>query len=59
MLDMVATHDIGVKTNPFHGLEKLPELIELVHSGRLKGKGIITVDEEAMKTDRETTKKLV
>ena len=60
MLDLVAQHNITVKTNPFHGLEKLPDLLDLVHGGKLAGKGIIIVDEQAMKTEREaTSEKLV
>ena len=55
MLDLIAKHNITVKTNPFHGIKKLPELLELVHSGKLAGKGIIVVDEQAMKTEREAT----
>jgi len=51
MLDLVTEHNISVKTNPFYGLEKLPELIVLVESGKLKGKGIVIVDEEAIEKE--------
>jgi propanol-preferring alcohol dehydrogenase len=46
MLDVVAEHNISVKTNPFNGLMKIPALIELAHSGKMAGKGIIIVDEK-------------
>lgn len=46
MLEAVAKHKITVRTNPFQGLEKIPELVELAHSGNMAGKGIIIVDRE-------------
>jgi propanol-preferring alcohol dehydrogenase len=49
MLEVVAKHKISVRTNPFHGLEKIPELVELAHSGKMSGKGIIIVDREQIK----------
>lgn len=52
MLDLVTEHNISVKTKSFHGLERLPKLMQLVRSGKLKGKAIIIVDEEAMKKGR-------
>ncbi|KAK4888925.1 hypothetical protein LTR28_002856 [Elasticomyces elasticus] len=53
MLDVVAKHGIKVKTNPFDGLEKLPELVELAHGGKIQGKAIIIVDKEQIKKERE------
>ena len=35
MLDTVAKHRISVHTNPFNGLEKIEELVELAHSGKM------------------------
>jgi propanol-preferring alcohol dehydrogenase len=49
MLEVVAKHNITVRTNPFQGLEKIPELVELAHSGKMAGKGIIIVDPEQLK----------
>ena len=56
MLEMVAEHDISVKTNPFLGLKEIPKLLELAHSGRMAGKGVVIVDEDEMKRvkDRNT-----
>jgi propanol-preferring alcohol dehydrogenase len=48
MLEVVAEHKISVLTNPFQGLDKIPELVELAHSGKMKGKGIVIVDPKQM-----------
>ena len=53
MLDMVAEHNISVKTNPFFGLNEIPKLQELAHSGKMAGKGIVVVDQEEMKRVKE------
>lgn len=37
MLKCIAEHGIKVKTNPFHGLDKIEELTKLVHGGKIKG----------------------
>ena len=55
MLEVVAKNGITVKTNLFHGLEQLPELVRWAHSGRMQGKGIIIMDEEAVKREHEET----
>ena len=44
MLELVAKHNITVKTNPFYGLKEVPKLLELARSGKMQGKGIIVVD---------------
>lgn len=59
MLKVVADHNITVKTNPLSGLKKIPELLELAHSGKMKGKGIIIVDEQQIDEERKRTSKLV
>lgn len=53
MLKFVAEHGIKVKTNPFYGLDKIGELVDLVHGGKIQGKAIIVVDEEQIKKERE------
>lgn len=53
MLEMVAEHNIAVKTNPFFGLEEIPKLLELAHSGKMSGKGVIIVDGEEIKRVKE------
>jgi propanol-preferring alcohol dehydrogenase len=54
MLDTVAKDKITVASNPFDGLEKIPELIELAHSGKMSGKGMIIVDREQIKAERKS-----
>ena len=49
MMQTVTDHNITVKTNQFYGLEKIPELVELAHGGKMQGKGVIVVDEEQLK----------
>ena len=49
MLEMVAEHNITVKTNPLLGLHELPKLLELAHSGKMAGKGVVIVDEDEIK----------
>lgn len=53
MLEDIAKHNITVKTNPFYGLDKIKELTELVHGGKIQGKAIIIVDEEQIKKEKE------
>lgn len=53
MLKCIAEHGITVKTNPFHGLDKIDDLVEMVHGGKIQGKAVIVVDEEQMKREKE------
>ncbi|CAK7226140.1 hypothetical protein SBRCBS47491_006128 [Sporothrix bragantina] len=55
--DMVASitqHGLQLHTVPFEGLEKIHELVELVHSGTIKGKAAIVVDKEQVVRDDAT-----
>ncbi|GKT54664.1 alcohol dehydrogenase protein [Colletotrichum tofieldiae] len=42
----VAEHGTQLETNVFRGLDKIHELVDLVHTGRMSGKAVIIVDEE-------------
>lgn len=53
MLKCIAEHGVTVKTNPFYGLEKIGDLVEMVHGGKIQGKAIIVVDEEQIKREKE------
>lgn len=53
MVKLVADHNISVRTSPFYGLEKISQLIELAHGGKIKGKAVIIVDEEQIKKEKE------
>ncbi|KAH6988325.1 chaperonin 10-like protein [Ilyonectria sp. MPI-CAGE-AT-0026] len=46
MLAFVAEHKITVDTVAFHGLDSVPELLEVAHQGKLSGKAIVIVDPE-------------
>ena len=59
MLEVVAKHKITVSTNKFNGLEKIPELVELAHSGRMSGKGMIILDPEQIKAEHKVGAELV
>jgi propanol-preferring alcohol dehydrogenase len=37
----------------FNGLDQSEKLVELAHSGKMKGKGVITMDQEQIKKERE------
>ena len=45
MLDFVAENDIEVETNVYYGLDKVPQMFEDSHSGKMKGKSVVVVDE--------------
>lgn len=53
MLETAAKHGVTVKTNPFYGLDKIKELTEMVHGGKIQGKAIIIVDDEQIKKEQE------
>lgn len=53
MLEIVAEHGIKVRSNAFMGLEEIPKLVELAHGGKMVGKGLIIVDEQEQKKERE------
>ena len=52
MLNLVSKHKIKVETNVFHGLDKVPEMVHLSHSGKMKGKAVCVVDEEAIEQEK-------
>ncbi|KAF2140993.1 uncharacterized protein K452DRAFT_288377 [Aplosporella prunicola CBS 121167] len=59
MIDAVAKHRISVTTNPVYGLEAIPQLVELSHGGRLRGKGIVIVDRAQVDAEKEKGVELV
>ncbi|OQV06503.1 Alcohol dehydrogenase GroES-like domain-containing protein [Cladophialophora immunda] len=44
MLNDAGKHGIKVETNIFYGLEEVPKMVELAHSGKMKGKAVCVVD---------------
>lgn len=53
MLQLVAEHGISVNGNPFHGLGEIEKLVRLAESGRMKGKGLVIVDPEQIRKEKE------
>ncbi|KAK5154658.1 hypothetical protein LTR04_005957, partial [Oleoguttula sp. CCFEE 6159] len=49
MSDVIVEHNIKVKSNVFQGIEETPKVVELLRKGQYQGKGIIVIDEEAVK----------
>ncbi|KAF1971378.1 GroES-like protein [Bimuria novae-zelandiae CBS 107.79] len=45
MLQLVADHGISVHSNAFEGLGEMEQLIELAESGKMKGKGVVIIDQ--------------
>ncbi|KAI1269549.1 GroES-like protein [Xylariaceae sp. FL1019] len=44
MVRCIAEYGVKVSTKPFYGLDKAGELLDLVRSGKLRGKAVIVVD---------------
>lgn len=53
MLEIVSEHHFSVKTNSFFGLAEIPKLLDLVHGGKMAGKGLIIVDGEEQNRVKE------
>lgn len=53
MLKCIAEHGVTVKTNPFQGLEKIHDLVEMVHGGKIQGKAVIVVDQEQIEHEKK------
>ncbi|KAF7913849.1 uncharacterized protein EAF01_000255 [Botrytis porri] len=54
MLELVSKHNIKIQTNSFKGLGEIPKAVELAHSGRMKGKPVIIVDDEAIEREKKS-----
>ena len=53
MLKCIAQHGVTVKTNPFQGLDKIGDLVEMVHGGKIQGKAVIVVDPEQIEEEKK------
>ena len=58
-MDVVAKNRIKVKKTVMKGLDKIPELVKLVESGKMSGKGVIIVNEEDVRKQKEEVGELV
>lgn len=53
MLKFIAEKAIEIKKTVYDGLDKIEELLELVHSGKMQGKGVIVVDQNQIETEKK------
>lgn len=53
MVRFIAEHGLRVKTNVYEGLEKIEELLEVVHGGKIQGKAVIVVDGNQLEREKE------
>ncbi|OAP64755.1 hypothetical protein AYL99_00727 [Fonsecaea erecta] len=53
MLDNAGKYGINVETNLFYGLEEVPKMVELAHSGTMKGKAVCVVDRAEFEKENE------
>jgi propanol-preferring alcohol dehydrogenase len=54
MLNDVSKHNIKVETNLFYGLDEVPKMVELAHSGKMRGKAVCVVDRDELEKERVT-----
>jgi propanol-preferring alcohol dehydrogenase len=52
MLNDVSKYNIKVETNLFYGLEEVPKMVELAHSGKMKGKAVCVVDKDELEKEK-------
>ncbi|PVH85886.1 GroES-like protein [Cadophora sp. DSE1049] len=59
MLRVASENKISVRTNPFHGLKEIPKAVELAHSGKMQGKPVIIIDNEAIQKEKQSGLEMV
>ena len=59
MLKVASEHQISVRTNPFCGLKEIPKAVELAHSGKMQGKPVIIIDNEAIQKEKKSGLEMV
>ena len=52
MLNAAEKYNIKVETNIFYGLEEVPKMVELAHSGKMSGKAVCVVDKEEFEKEK-------
>ncbi|KUI73282.1 Alcohol dehydrogenase [Cytospora mali] len=53
MVRFIAENGVKVKTNVFEGLDKLDDLLEMIHSGKIQGKAVIVIDPEQIEFEKQ------
>lgn len=51
MLDIVVKHNIKVNITIFHGIDEIPKAVDMLRHGKYQGKGVIVIDEDAVKRE--------
>lgn len=54
MLEAYDKHRLKVEVNLFTGLDKVPDMVHALHSGKMKGKAVCIIDKEAFDKDEAT-----
>lgn len=52
MLDVVVKHNIKISMSVFHGIEEIPKVVDMLRQGKYQGKGVIVIDEDAVKREQ-------
>ncbi|ROW13859.1 hypothetical protein VPNG_03650 [Cytospora leucostoma] len=53
MVKFIAERGVKVKTNVFDGLAQIEELLAMIHSGKIQGKGVIIIDQEQIEKEKK------
>ncbi|KAK5109743.1 hypothetical protein LTR62_006583 [Meristemomyces frigidus] len=53
MMQAIAEHGVTAKTVPFQGLDKIFDLVDMVHSGKVSGKAVIIVDGKQIEEEKK------
>lgn len=53
MVRFIADSGVRVKTNVYEGLDKIEELLKVIHGGKIQGKAVIVVDQEQIEREKE------
>lgn len=53
MVRFIADSGVRVRTNVYEGLDKIEELLEVIHGGKIQGKAVIVVDQAQIEREKE------
>ena len=54
MLEAVSKNKVKVRTNAFNGIREVPKAVELAHSGKMSGKPVIIIDQQAIEDQKKS-----
>jgi alcohol dehydrogenase, propanol-preferring len=52
MLNDAERYNIKVETNVFHGLNEVPKMVDLAHSGKMSGKAVCVVNQAEFEKEK-------